>query len=185
MTVAIAEPTTVTALPLDRGSRRASRLRILNAASETSATERSTAAAATIATERGGELFVVHVTHPAEVRVIRLGPMVIRTRRLDDPYCSPVLLRARRLAWGHGALLARVVLMDGDPGIGDTGISTRSASRSDRDRLSILHPSGRSVRADAIPTATGGIDPSACRSTATFRACRGDPRGRRGAGEVS
>lgn len=40
--------------------------------------------------------------------------MVPRTRRLDDPYCSPVLLQARRLAWAHGAL-ARVVLMEGDP----------------------------------------------------------------------
>ncbi len=93
------------------------RLRVLNASSGTPASRRSTAVAAAIAAERDGELFVVHVAVPAELRVTRLGPTVVRTRRLDDPFASSVLLEARRVAWAHGAL-ARVVLMDGDPATG-------------------------------------------------------------------
>jgi nucleotide-binding universal stress UspA family protein len=87
--------------------------RVLNAVSGSRASAHATATAAAIASERNAELILVHVLAPAAVRVSRFGPTVIRTRRLDDPFSSPVLLAARRVAWSHGAL-ARIVLFDGE-----------------------------------------------------------------------
>ena len=86
--------------------------RILNPVSGSRASTRATIAAARMASELRAELIVVHVAAPGAVRVCRLGPSIARVRRLDDPYASPVLLEAHRVAWSHGAL-ARIVLMDG------------------------------------------------------------------------
>lgn len=83
--------------------------RVLNAVSGSPMSAHATA----IATERNAELIVVHVLTPTAVRVSRLGPTLIRTRRLDDPFSSPVLLAARRAAWSHG-VLAQIVLFDGE-----------------------------------------------------------------------
>jgi len=58
---------------------------------------------AAIASERGGELFVVHVRAAFELRVVRLGPTTVSARWLDDPYSEPLLLAARRLAWEPGS----------------------------------------------------------------------------------
>jgi nucleotide-binding universal stress UspA family protein len=114
MPLTIAEPPAVRASFVDDEHRRAVWLRVLNASSGTRASERSTAVAAAIAAERVGELFVVHVAEPIKVRVTRLGPTLVRPRRLDDPFADPVLIRARRVASANGAL-ARLVLMAGDP----------------------------------------------------------------------
>jgi nucleotide-binding universal stress UspA family protein len=92
-------------------------LRILNATSASPASQRATVVAAAIASEHGGELFVVHVRPPVELRVVRLGPTSVSARWLDDPYSEPVLLGARRLAWEH-AIGARVGLIAGPPADG-------------------------------------------------------------------
>lgn len=90
------------------------RPRVLNASSGSLASERATAAAAAIAREHDAELLVLHVDVPGDLRVTRLGPTIVHTRCAKDPYSCAVLLRARRIAWEHGAL-ARVVLMEGEP----------------------------------------------------------------------
>jgi nucleotide-binding universal stress UspA family protein len=89
-----------------------SALRILNATSGSPASQRATVVAATIASEHGGELFVVHVRPPVELRVVRLGPTTVSARWLDDPFSEAVLLEARQLAWENG-IAARVGLIAG------------------------------------------------------------------------
>jgi nucleotide-binding universal stress UspA family protein len=98
---------------IEDGSRRVGRV-LLAAASGSTASERATEVAAAIAAEHGGELVIVHVQPPQEVRVARLGPTLVGCRWLDDPYSEPVLLQARRLAWANGCL-ARVGLIAGPP----------------------------------------------------------------------
>lgn len=90
----------------------AARSRVLNAVSGSAASQRATIVAAALASEHAGELVIVHVRPPSEMRVVRLGPAVVRTRWLDDPFGEPVLLQARRLAWTSG-VMPRIVLMDG------------------------------------------------------------------------
>ena len=93
------------------------RLRILNAISHSPASQRATVVAAAIVSEHGGELFLVHVRAPVELRVVRLGPTRVSARWSDDPYSEPVLLAARRLAWENG-VAARVGLIAGTPADG-------------------------------------------------------------------
>jgi len=59
-------------------------------------------------------LRIVHVVTPVEYRVGRLAPMRPVEQELDCPYESPVLLKARRLAWNHGAA-ASLQLVAGEP----------------------------------------------------------------------
>jgi nucleotide-binding universal stress UspA family protein len=95
----------------------AGRLRILNATSGSPGSQRATVVAAVIASERGGDLFVVHVRPPVELRVVRLGPTSVSARWWDDPYSEPLLLEARRLAWENG-VAARIGLIAGPPADG-------------------------------------------------------------------
>ena len=117
MTVASLAPSQAAAQFGAGQQRNGARLRVLNAASGTLASQRATSVAATIAAERGGELVVVHVQPPRELRVVRLGPTVVRSCWLDDPYSEPVLLAARRLAWANG-IMARIALLAGLPADG-------------------------------------------------------------------
>ena len=93
-----------------RDERGRSRLTILSAASGSPASRRATEAAARLAADHGGELIVVHVRPPTQLRVLRLGLTIVEIGWLADPFLGPVLLDARRVAWAHG-ILARVGLI--------------------------------------------------------------------------
>ncbi|HWF23972.1 MAG TPA: universal stress protein [Solirubrobacteraceae bacterium] len=74
----------------------------------------ATAFAAELALALGAALRIVHVVPAIEYRVGRLAPMRAVERKLTDPFESPVLSRARELAWRHG-VVATLELRSGDP----------------------------------------------------------------------
>ena len=73
----------------------------------------ATSLAADLAATFDAALRIIHVIAP-EYRVGRLAPTRLIERKLDCPYESPVLLKARQLAWGHGAA-ATLELVAGEP----------------------------------------------------------------------
>lgn len=75
---------------------------VLLAAGEQDCGDQATACAAELAVALHATLRIVHVVAPVQFRVARLAPMRAVDQRLVDPFDSPVLLRARELAWRHG-----------------------------------------------------------------------------------
>ena len=73
----------------------------------------ATSLAADLAVTFDAALRIIHVIAP-EYRVGRLAPTRLIERKLDCPYESPVLLKARQLAWEHGAA-ATLELVAGEP----------------------------------------------------------------------
>jgi nucleotide-binding universal stress UspA family protein len=86
---------------------------IVIATSGSRSAEEATAYAAELAASVDGRLRIVHVVPAIEYRVGRLAPMRPVTRRARDPFASPVLGRARELAWRHGSA-ATLQLLIGD-----------------------------------------------------------------------
>ena len=97
----------------DRGAGGARQVIVL-ATSGSPASLRATVFAAELAGDIGATLRIVHVVAPVEYRVGRLAPMRPVSRRLTDPFQSPVLRQARELAWRHGSA-AILQLVAGDP----------------------------------------------------------------------
>ena len=93
---------------------------ILVASSGSRSAEQATVYAAELAASVAGRLRIVHVMPAIEYRVGRFAPMRPVARRELDPFASPVLCRARELAWRHGSA-ATVQLLTGD--IADTIIA--------------------------------------------------------------
>lgn len=123
-------------------------------ASGSPASVHATAAAARLAASLEAELIVAHLAPPRALRVDRLTPTIAFTRRLDDPYSSPVLLEARvqRRArpdrpdgWRHGP---------GTP-VGLARVGCRFA----RDWRACFKGLAGDDRADATPTPTAGSLP--------------------------
>ncbi len=88
--------------------------RLLLAASGSEASRHATSVAADLASTFDAQLVILHVVPPLEYRVGRLAPTLPIIRQLDDPLTSPVLLEARRVAWGRGGS-AKTILVAGDP----------------------------------------------------------------------
>lgn len=74
----------------------------------------ATSLAADLAATFDAALRIIHVIAPIEYRVGRFAPTRAVERKLDCPYESPVLLKARQLAWGNGAA-ATLELVAGEP----------------------------------------------------------------------
>jgi nucleotide-binding universal stress UspA family protein len=74
----------------------------------------ATVFAAELAAALRAALRIVHVQPAIEYKVGRLAPMRAIQRKLTDPFESPVLRRARELAWRHG-IAATLELLSGDP----------------------------------------------------------------------
>jgi nucleotide-binding universal stress UspA family protein len=86
---------------------------IVVATSGSRSAEEATVYAAELAASIDGRLRVVHVVPAIEYRVGRLAPMLPVACRAVDPFASPVLCRARELAWRHGNA-ATLQLLTGD-----------------------------------------------------------------------
>ncbi len=76
---------------------------IMLATSGSSSAVDATVLAAELAAEFNATLRIVHVETAIEYKVGRLAPMRAIERELADPFESPVLRDARKLAWRHGA----------------------------------------------------------------------------------
>lgn len=90
------------------------RLSVLVAATGSRAASEAIAFAAELASGAQGVLRIVHVVAPVEYRVGRLAPMRPVSRKLMDPFDSPVLAGARELAWRRG-VAATLALVAGEP----------------------------------------------------------------------
>ena len=88
--------------------------RVLLAASGSEASRHATSVAADLASTFDAQLVILQVVPPVEYRVGRLAPTLPLIRQLANPLTSPVLLEARRVAWGRGAS-AKTILVAGDP----------------------------------------------------------------------
>jgi len=99
----------------DEHPRRAGR--VVVATSGSPASQRAIEVAAAIAAEHSGELVILHVQPPRQVRVARLGPTVVGCCWSQDPYSERVLIDARRLACANGSP-ARVGLIAASPADG-------------------------------------------------------------------
>jgi nucleotide-binding universal stress UspA family protein len=97
----------------DRGAGVARQVIVL-ATSGSRASICATVFAAELAADVSAALRIVHVVAPIEYRVGRFAPMRPVTRRLGDPFESPVLRQAREIAWRHGSA-ATLQLVAGDP----------------------------------------------------------------------
>jgi nucleotide-binding universal stress UspA family protein len=86
---------------------------IVVATSGSRSAEQATVYAAELAASVDARLWIVHVVPAVEYRVGRLAPMGPVVRRARDPLVSPVLCRARELAWRHGSA-ATLQLLAGD-----------------------------------------------------------------------
>ena len=75
---------------------------------------RAVAVAADLANKFDARLTALHVVPPIRYRIGRLAPTLPITQRLDDPLGNPVLVDARRIAWGRG-VSPRPILVAGDP----------------------------------------------------------------------
>ncbi len=86
---------------------------VLLAAGDQNSADRATVCAARLAVALDAKLRIVHVVAPVQFRVGRLAPTRVIERRATDPFASDVLVRARDLAWRHGAA-ATLELIAGD-----------------------------------------------------------------------
>jgi nucleotide-binding universal stress UspA family protein len=86
---------------------------IILATSGSRSSERATVYAAQLAASLNAPLRIVHVLPAIEYRVGRLAPMRGVQHHATDPFDSPVLCRARELAWHHGSA-ATLQLLAGD-----------------------------------------------------------------------
>jgi nucleotide-binding universal stress UspA family protein len=100
---------------------------IVIATSGSRSAEDATAYAAELAANVDGQLRIVHVLPAIEYRVGRLAPMRPITRRARDPFTSPVLCRARELAWRHGSA-ATLQLLIGDVASTITAAATNAGA---------------------------------------------------------
>jgi nucleotide-binding universal stress UspA family protein len=86
---------------------------IVVATSGSRSSEAATVYAAELAASVNARLRIVHVVPAIEYRVGRLAPMRAVAHRARDPFTSPVLCRARQLAWQHGSA-ATLDLLSGE-----------------------------------------------------------------------
>ncbi len=148
---------------------------MLLAASGSEASRHATSVAADLASTFDARLVILHVVPPVEYRVGRLVPTLPIIRQLEDPLTSPVLLEARRVAWGRGASAgsilvagdpARVIVVAGDLGadllvIGSTPRGTSSKHNLESDTVK---PSVRMLLRATTSAVARSINPEATRS---------------------